>query len=608
VKTAAFESCLGKANDLLASLTQEYPATDPSLFLGYFARLGGNISVSRLSTQLPSILAQVAAFARRQATEAESFTRRQAIEEKTLASKQAIAEEINIPSFHETFPGARARRRTLTAILGPTNSGKTHRAFEFLSQAKTGVYLAPLRLMAAERGTGLRESGIRCSLVTGEEQLLDERAGHTASTIEMLNPDKPYEVAVIDGVQMIGDASRGWAWTQALVGVNAHTVIVAGPAHVEGFLRLIAQYIEEPLEIVRTERLTAVEVAQDPLVDIRKAAPGSAFVSFSRRDVLDWKHTLGNANCAAVYGSLSPDVRRGEVRHFAEGEADYLSATDAIAMGLNLPIGTVVFTTLKKWNGRGLVTLSGEEIRQIAGRAGRFGLFEEGVVTALHDADLKRIRRAFDQDTVFASMKAPVAPHSHMLGFLNARSGEPELARLLKLFDSLPIKNSVFSKADVSTMSELAVRMPKQQSGLTLPDQHSLCCCPIDTKIESHLSRWTQWVKAVIAQRPSGLPGLPTYPAGGSTEDAGVLQEAEGLVKLLSAYCWLHYRFPALFPDFDSAREVISCTNCFIANSLKRKIRRRCNECGKPLPPAYSYGICEGCYEFRRGSYNQVDW
>jgi ATP-dependent RNA helicase SUPV3L1/SUV3 len=123
--------------------------------------------------------------------------------------------------------------------------------------------------MAAESWDRLWESGFRCSLVTGEEQLLDEEAGHAASTIEMLDPDDPYEVAVIDEVQMIGDASRGWAWTQALVGVNAQEVVVTGPAHMEGFLRLIAQHIEEPLEIIRTERLTALEVAQDPLADIR---------------------------------------------------------------------------------------------------------------------------------------------------------------------------------------------------------------------------------------------------------------------------------------------------------------------------------------------------
>jgi superfamily II helicase len=96
--------------------------------------------------------------------------------------------------------------------------------------------------------------------------------------------------------------------------------------------------------------------------------------------------------------SRVPESRR--VLHWfavVPGEADY--ATDAIAMGLNLPIGTVVFTTLQKWNGSRTVTLSGEENRQIAGRAGRFGLHEKGVVTALHDLDLKSIPRAFGQDT-----------------------------------------------------------------------------------------------------------------------------------------------------------------------------------------------------------------
>jgi ATP-dependent RNA helicase SUPV3L1/SUV3 len=122
-------------------------------------------------------------------------------------------------------------------------------------------------------------------------------------------------------------------------------------------------------------------------------------VSFSRRDVLDWKQTLGNANCAAVYGSLSPDIRRGEVRRFAEGEADYLSATDAIAMGLNLPIGTVVLLRCKNGMEVGPSPCPGKRsIRSLAG-AGRFGLHEQGVVSALHDSDLKSIRRAFDQDT-----------------------------------------------------------------------------------------------------------------------------------------------------------------------------------------------------------------
>jgi hypothetical protein len=147
VKAAAFESRLAKANDLLASLTQEYPGTDPSVFLRYFANLGGNIPVSRLA---------------------------------------------------RNYPRSWCKLRRLPASRP--------------SRMRSIFYLAPLRLMAAEALDRLRESGIRCSLVTGEEQLLDEEACHAASTIEMLDPDDPYEVAVIDEVQMIRDASAVKPW------------------------------------------------------------------------------------------------------------------------------------------------------------------------------------------------------------------------------------------------------------------------------------------------------------------------------------------------------------------------------------------------------------
>ena len=190
-----------------------------------------------------------------------------------------------------------------------------------MAAAKSGVYLAPLRLMAAEFWDRMRQAGVPCSLITGEERLPDPDARHISSTIEMLATDAEYDVAIIDEAQMIADKDRGWAWTQAIVGVNAKLVILVGSPDAENVLREIATRLGEPLEIERTERLTPLEVADRPLDPDQKAETASAFISFSRRDVLAWKQTLGSSDCAVVYGALSPEVRREEARRFVAGEA-----------------------------------------------------------------------------------------------------------------------------------------------------------------------------------------------------------------------------------------------------------------------------------------------
>ena len=121
------------------------------------------------------------------------------------AANHRMAEGIALHRFHETFPGARARERQLLLIAGPTNSGKTYAAFQQLAAAKSGVYLAPLRLMAAEFWDRMRAAGVPCSLITGEERFPDPDARHISSTIEMLATDAEYDVAIIDEVQMIAD-------------------------------------------------------------------------------------------------------------------------------------------------------------------------------------------------------------------------------------------------------------------------------------------------------------------------------------------------------------------------------------------------------------------
>ena len=513
------------------------------------------------------------------------------------AANHRMAEGIALHRFHETFPGARARQRELLLIAGPTNSGKTYAAFQKLAAAKSGVYLAPLRLMAAEFWDRMRAAGVPCSLITGEERFPDPDARHISSTIEMLATDAEYDVAIIDEVQMIADKDRGWAWTQAIVGVNAKLVIFVGSPDAEAVLREIAARLGETFSVQRTERLTPLEVAEHPLSSDKKPEDGTAFISFSRRDVLAWKQTLGTSDCAAIYGALAPEVRREEARRFAAGEARVVSATDAIGMGLNLPVKTIVFTTLTKWDGEKEITLSDSSIRQIAGRAGRFGMHETGIVTALNRRDLAHIRTAMAAEAEPLPVIAPIAPHMKMLDFLAQETGRNDLPSLLDCFAALPGDTDLFCKADVSSMRDLAGQI--RDFSLPLPVQFALCACPVDTRSGEHMRVWRQWVAAVAEDYPSPMPRGQRYPADGSTTNATALQGAETRVRLLAAYRWMHHRMPDLFPDIDDALAVSSDTNQFISNSLRKKSVRRCRRCGQGLPDLHKHPICEPCFAMR---------
>ncbi|MDW8445013.1 MAG: helicase-related protein [Acetobacteraceae bacterium] len=274
-----------------------------------------------------------------------------------------------------SFVPARSIRRRIVAFLGPTNSGKSHAAFDLLAAAPRGAYLAPLRLLAWEGQERLAERGVRASLLTGEERRIDPEATHVSATVEMADFVTPVPMAVVDEVQMLADEDRGWAWTQALVGLPAETLLVAGAAEAEPLIRRLAALTGEPLEVRRFERMVPLTVLRRP-VPLARVEPGDALVCFSRRDAFALREALiaRGRPPAMVYGALGPEVRRAEAERFRDGRAPVLVATDAIGMGLNLPIRRVLFAATTKYGG-----LGPHLIRQIAGRAGRYRPLPRGL-------------------------------------------------------------------------------------------------------------------------------------------------------------------------------------------------------------------------------------
>jgi ATP-dependent RNA helicase SUPV3L1/SUV3 len=457
---------------------------------------------------------------------------------------------IRLEAYPESFPAARMPRR-FVALLGPTNSGKTHRAVDALKTATSGVYLAPLRLLANENYERLDEAGVPVSLITGEERKLHPQATHFASTVEMLDPHRPVDVAVIDEVQMLEDAERGGAWTAAVCGVPAQTVYLIGSPTAEPALHALAARLGVPMTLEHLERKAPLEVEPRALGSLAALRPGDALIAFSRRDVLFLAQQLSRMGrtVATIYGALSPEARRAQARRFASGEASIVVATDAIGMGLNLPIQRVVFTTVAKFDGYEEDYLPRALLHQIAGRAGRFGLHEAGRVCALDEhAHRHLVREMRKQPDPLRASRFQVSPSLDHLRALEAATGEHGLEQLLQRFvRNLDLQDDFFVPAN---LADQALRAPLlDRTGLSLEDRVVLSLVPINTNVLALETAWRGWVFAMARGDVSRL----REPRALEHMD---LQEAEDACRLCAAYSWLSYRRPDFFPDGEIAREV----------------------------------------------------
>ncbi|CAG8752777.1 15718_t:CDS:2, partial [Acaulospora morrowiae] len=212
----------------------------------------------------------------------------------------------------EWHPVARTIQRKIICHVGPTNSGKTYNALKCLEGANSGLYCGPLRLLAHEVFDRFNSKGIPCNLVTGEErrELEGTYVPLTSSTIEMANLQKQIDVAVVDEIQMISDTQRGWAWTQALLGLQAKEIHLCGEPSAVPLIRSICESIDEEIEVREYKRLSELEICQSSLDgDLRKIQKGDCVVTFSRKSIFSLKHEIEEATglrCAVAYGGLPP--------------------------------------------------------------------------------------------------------------------------------------------------------------------------------------------------------------------------------------------------------------------------------------------------------------
>lgn len=497
---------------------------------------------------------------------------------------------------------SREIKRKIIYHMGPTNSGKTYHAIQGLMKAKSGCYLAPLRLLAAELYDTLNSNEVVTTLLTGEEVIEKEGSTHYSSTIEMARLNESFDCCVIDEIQMITDPQRGWAWTRALVNIIADEIHLCGDPSALDLVRKIVDLCGDELEVKEYNRMTELKVEPNPIMlgDLQK---NDALIVFSRRNALRYKRDLERLNfrVSIVYGRLSPEVRREQARKFDEGETDIMVSTDAISMGMNLPVRRIVFSTLSKFINSQEYQITESEIKQIAGRAGRYKRFPVGYVNCLSKVEegTEIIEAALDLN-LEQQTRCMVGPDLDIFSQVNGAlegNGLPQLrlSEFLRLFNTMTFQKP-FHCVELKEMIELSemVEEADKDQTLTQSEIFGFACAPVNQGLLEHIQYYNWILNHYVQNNP-----IKNEPIDPRSNDIDYLETS---IKCVELYQWLSRHFDNKNFDFnefellENKSFAIEKLNTLLSN----KIVPTCSSCGIRMPEQSKFNICESCFKQRR--------
>ena len=262
-------------------------------------------------------------------------------------------------------------KHKITAVLGPTNTGKTHLAIETMLSFDSGMIGFPLRLLAREVYDKVikKISVDKVALITGEEKIIPANAKYFLCTVESMPIDKHLDFVGVDEIQMCADHERGHIFTDRLLNIRGEKLtMLMGSSTIKN----IISKLNGDVEFINRERLSKLTYAGHK--KISRINRKTAIIAFSAEEVYAIAELIRRqkGGAAIVMGSLSPKTRNAQVELYQSGDVDFLVATDAIGMGINMDLDYVFFSNLKKFDGKKLRKLNLSEIGQIAGRAGRY--------------------------------------------------------------------------------------------------------------------------------------------------------------------------------------------------------------------------------------------
>ncbi|ODO01391.1 hypothetical protein I350_06210 [Cryptococcus amylolentus CBS 6273] len=532
------------------------------------------------------------------------------------------------------YTTARAVKRHFHLHIGPTNSGKTYNALKALSHARSGAYAGPLRLLAHEvwermnLGSvgGLDGKGRSCNLITGEERrIVDPDSGLLSCTVEMLPlgglDGEPFDVVVIDEIQMLGDANRGGSWAKAVLGTAAKEIHLCGDETTVELLRGMITSLGDTLTIHEYNRLTPLLVGDASIEnDYSRIEDGDCVVTFSRSSIFNLKKEIESQGkkCAVVYGALPPETRAEQAKDFNDenGLCKVLVASDAVGMGLNLKIKRIIFEALSKFNGKEQVPLSLMQVKQIAGRAGRFKTGADkniatpdeapaagGYATTLKPADLPVLRTVLDwklPSIARAKMDIPTSSLIELAALLPASLTYGDLVKhfsaLAKLppstvvtdpFNKLAIADVIepyrqflsIGEIDLFSFAPLSSRDEKAKEVFRnlVDDYVTLGCVTVEsiystTDLLPTLDDVLETLQTLPPLSETAIPGLLKNSKKVPPLIINALPKLETLHKSLVLYIWLSLRLEVSFPDR------------LVAQEWKTKCEAALEECLQRLP------------------------
>lgn len=501
-----------------------------------------------------------------------------------IQTKAAMLNEIP-KDYTLLYPLAREMKRHFILHVGDTNTGKTYDAVQELMHAQSGVYLAPLRLLALEIQEKMLDAGVNCSMITGEEEDIREGATHMASTVEMLSLERSYDVCVIDEAQMIEDEYRGWAWTSAIMGVRAKRIHVCMSENARKIVTLLIENCHDTYEVQEHVRETELVFQSNKFHFPEDVRSHDALVVFSRREVLRTAAELEHLGYrpSAIYGALPYSVRKEEMRKFLDGETDIVVSTDAIGMGINLPIRRIVFLQSTKYDGKHTRYLKGSEVKQIAGRAGRKGMYDEGYVISAMDIGLMR-HALYEpyEDIRRAGIQIP-----QKLFDLDMKLSEIIL-RWSQIEDT-----GIYRKAETEHTYQMCLWMEKH-CPFEKATMWRLLSIPYDESSQKQEKLWKQLCELLYMGRPI-YEGYEE-----NLSDKTDLNSLEEDYRILDLY----YSFTrAVGYDCQEFKRVIVETKEVVAEEIaaqlkdnKRSNASLCRSCGTSLPWGYPYRLCNDCF------------
>eukprot|EP00879_Flechtneria_rotunda_P023857 GHRR01025266.1.p1 GENE.GHRR01025266.1~~GHRR01025266.1.p1 ORF type:complete len:416 (+),score=89.85 GHRR01025266.1:337-1584(+) len=357
---------------------------------------------------------------------------------------------------------------------------------------------------------------------------------------------------------MVGDKGRGWSWTRALLGLPAHTLHLCGDTAASKLVSHLAKQCNDPLIVHTYRRLSPLIVEPQALSSLSEVQEGDCIVAFGRRTLHSLRRQILSASdeqsgVGMLYGALPPEARRSQAALFnaAKGawpRSSILVASDAIGMGLNLNIRRIVFAALHKYDGSELRALQPSEVKQIAGRAGRYNSgHAAGYVSTLRPSDMSLLRRALATVTPPIAQACLLPRFEQLEEYAAACHGRLKLHRLLQKFSNAAQTSDCYFLGDMGNMVALARTLGHLEPLLDLEDMHTWCTSPASSDDPAVMQALVALASQYATNRQV-TPDVISHTITSPPATQAQMKAAEELFRVYDLYLWLEGRMaPGVF-------------------------------------------------------------